>query len=184
LKKWFRRHRRYSPTPIRSGFAWFFRVSFAGGRSLLFRLDKPFLPLRGWKSMAPTTRRLPSSLRIATALLVFWNSGAEAIFGYRAEGSLGQTLDLIVPERQRARHWEGYRKVMATDITKYGRELLAVPAVTKDGRRISIEFSIALMQAPTGELLGAAAIMQDVTARWQQQKALKVRLMALEGQIR
>ena len=116
-------------------------------------------------------------------IIRLWNSGAEAMFGYRAEEALEQTLDLIVPERQRVRHWEGYHKVMATGVTKYGRELLAVPAVTKDGRRISIEFSIALMHAPTGELLGAAAVIQDVTTRWQQQKALKERLMALEGKV-
>jgi PAS domain S-box-containing protein len=112
-----------------------------------------------------------------------WNSGAEAMFGYPAEEAMGQTLDLIVPERQRSRHWEGYHKVMATGVTKYGRELLAVPALTKDGRRISIEFSIVLLRAPSGELLGAAAIMQDVTARWQQQKELKGRLSDLEAKL-
>ena len=111
----------------------------------------------------------------------FWNSGAEAMFGYPAKEAMGQTLDLIVPERQRSRHWEGYHKVMATGITKYGRELLAVPALTKDGRRISIEFSIVLLRAPAGELLGAAAIMQDVTTRWQQQKELRARLEALQA---
>jgi len=110
-----------------------------------------------------------------------WNSGAEAMFGYAPEEALGQTLDLIVPERQRPRHWEGYRRVMASGVTKYGKDLLAVPAMTKDGRRISIEFSITLMRAPSGELLGAAAILQDVTARWEQQKELKQRLLALEG---
>jgi PAS domain S-box-containing protein len=72
---------------------------------------------------------------------------------------------------------------MATGVTKYGRELLAVPAMTKDGRRISIEFSIVLLRAPTGELLGAAAIMQDVTARWEQQKELRKRLAALEAKL-
>ena len=113
----------------------------------------------------------------------FWNSGAEAIFGYSAKETVGQTLDLIVPERQRGRHWEGYHKVMATGVTKYGRDLLAVPAMTKDGRRISIEFSIVLLRAPTGELLGAAAIMQDVTARWEQQKELRKRLAALEAKL-
>jgi PAS domain S-box-containing protein len=112
-----------------------------------------------------------------------WNSGAEAMFGYGAEEAMGQSLDLIVPERQRNRHWEGYHKVMATGVTKYGRELLAVPAVTKDGRRISIEFSIALLRAPTGELLGAAAILQDVTARWEQQKELRGRLAALQAKL-
>jgi PAS domain S-box-containing protein len=116
-------------------------------------------------------------------MIQFWNGGAEAMFGYPAAEAIGQTLDLIVPERQRKPHWEGYHKVMATGITKYGRELLAVPALTKDGRRISIEFSIVLLRAPTGELLGAAAIMQDVTARWQQQKDLRGRLAALEAKL-
>jgi PAS domain S-box-containing protein len=114
-------------------------------------------------------------------IIHFWNSGAEAMFGYTAEEAMGQTLDLIVPERQRGRHWEGYHKVMATGVTKYGKELLAVPALAKDGRRISIEFSIVLLRAPTGELQGAAAIMQDVTARWEQQKELRKRLASLES---
>ena len=116
-------------------------------------------------------------------IIRLWNSGAEAMFGYRADEALGQTLDLIVPERQRPRHWEGYRNVMATGMTKYGQQLLAVPANTKDGRRISIEFNVTLVHAPTGELLGVAAILQDVTARWQQQKELKERLAALEGKV-
>jgi PAS domain S-box-containing protein len=112
-----------------------------------------------------------------------WNAGAEAMFGYSAAEAVGQSLDLIVPERQRARHWDGYHKVMATGVTKYGRDLLAVPAVTKDGRRISIEFSIALLRAPTGEILGAAAVMFDVTARWQKQKEMKERLADLEAKL-
>ena len=113
----------------------------------------------------------------------FWNAGAEAMFGYNAEEAVGKSLDLIVPDRQRARHWEGYRRVMATGVTKYGRELLAVPAIRKDGTRISIEFTIVLLNDATGEMLGAAAIMQDVTARWQQQKQLKERLAALEAKL-
>src|SRR5713101_8816952 len=101
-----------------------------------------------------------------------WNAGAEAMFGYSAEEALGQSLDLIVPERQRARHWEGWARVMASGVTKYGRDALAVPATRKDGSRISIEFNIILLRAPTGELLGAAAMVQDVTVRWQQQKEM------------
>jgi PAS domain S-box-containing protein len=111
----------------------------------------------------------------------FWNTGAEATFGYGAEEALGQSLDLIVPEKQRGRHWEGWTRVMTTGVTKYGREPLAVPAMKKDGSRISIEFNIVLLRAPTGELLGAAAMVQDVTARWQQQRELKARLTALEA---
>lgn len=116
-------------------------------------------------------------------IIRFWNAGAQAMFGYTAEEAVGQSLDMIVPERQRARHWEGYHKVMATGITKYGRELLAVPAMRKDGTRISVEFSIVLLRAASGEMLGAAAIMQDVTARWQQQKQLKERLTLLEAKL-
>jgi PAS domain S-box-containing protein len=110
-----------------------------------------------------------------------WNLGAEAMFGYRSEEVLGQSMDLIIPERQRARHWEGWAKVMETGITRYGRDVLAVPATRKDGSRISIEFNILLLRAPTGEVLGAAATIQDVTQRWQQQKELKSRLAALEA---
>jgi PAS domain S-box-containing protein len=110
-----------------------------------------------------------------------WNSGAEAMFGYRPEEVLGQSMDLIIPERQRARHWEGWVRVMETGVTRYGREVLAVPATRKDGSRISIEFNILLLRAPEGEILGAAATIQDVTERWQQQKELKSRLAALEA---
>lgn len=111
-----------------------------------------------------------------------WNSGAEAMFGYAAKEAVGQSLDLIVPEKQRARHWEGWERVMTTGVTKYGRDPLAVPATTKEGSRISIEFHIVLLRTPAGELTGAAALIQDVTARFQQQKELRARLAALEAQ--
>lgn len=117
-------------------------------------------------------------------IIHLWNEGAEAIFGYRAEEAIGQTLDIIIPERLRARHWEGYHRVIATGVTKYGREFLAVPGIRKDGTRISLEFTIILLRDETGALLGPAAILRDVTARWQQEKALRERLAALEAQMR
>jgi PAS domain S-box-containing protein len=110
-----------------------------------------------------------------------WNAGAEGIFGYPAAEALGQSLDLIIPERQRPRHWEGWDRVMETGVTKYGTTPLAVPATRKDGTRISIEFFILLVRSAGGEILGMAAILQDVTARWQQQKELRTRLAALEA---
>lgn len=109
-----------------------------------------------------------------------WNRAAETMFGYSAEEALGENLDLIVPERFRARHWEGYRHVMTTGVTSYGQRLLAVPAMRKDGQRISIEFSIALLKDERGEVTGAAAVVRDVTARWQAEHELRVRLAALE----
>ncbi|MGH8006594.1 MAG: PAS domain-containing protein [Candidatus Binatia bacterium] len=110
-----------------------------------------------------------------------WNAGAEAMFGYQAEEAIGQSLDVIIPERLRGRHWEGYHKVMATGVTRYGKELLAVPALRKDGTRISLEFSITLLRNATGEPIGTAAVIRDVTARWQQDKALRERVAVLEA---
>ena len=110
-----------------------------------------------------------------------WNAGAAAMFGYTAAEALGQSLDLIVPEKQRPRHWEGWERVMATGVTKYGRDPLAVPASRKDGSRISIEFYVVLLHGPDGELMGVAALVQDVTVRFQQQKEMRARLAALEA---
>jgi len=110
-----------------------------------------------------------------------WNPAAEAVFGYRAEEAVGQTLDLIIPERLRARHWSGYRNAMTTGTTRYANRVLAVPAIRKDGTSISVEFTIALLSESTGTLLGPAAIVRDVTARWEEERALKKRLAALEA---
>jgi PAS domain S-box-containing protein len=113
-------------------------------------------------------------------IIRLWNFGAEAIFGYSAEEALGQTLDLIVPEKLRQRHWEGYRKVMETGVTRYGSELLAVPALKKNDSRVSVEFTIMLLKDGAGKPQGTAAIMRDVTERWQKEKELKKRLATLE----
>lgn len=116
-------------------------------------------------------------------IIQLWNAGAEAMFGYRVEEAIGQSLDVIIPERLRSRHWEGYRQVMKTGVTRYGQEVLAVPAVRKDGRRISLEFTIVLLRNGTGELIGTAALLRDVTARWQQEKVLKERIAELEAKV-
>jgi len=113
-----------------------------------------------------------------------WNKGAEAMFGWTAEEALGKSMELIIPEKHRARHWEGYFQVMETGTTKYGTSVLAVPAVTKDGRRISVEFNVALLKGPDGRVLGAAASIQDVSARWERDKALRARLAELEAKLK
>jgi PAS domain S-box-containing protein len=116
-------------------------------------------------------------------IIRLWNGGAEAMFGYQAEEAVGQTLDLIIPERLRKRHWEGYHKVMATGVTRYGRELLAVPALRKDGTRISLEFTIVMLRNEAGELIGTAALIRDVTTRWQEERVLQERLAKLQAQV-
>jgi PAS domain S-box-containing protein len=99
--------------------------------------------------------------------IILWNRSAEMMFGYSAAEALGQSLDLIIPGRFRDRHWAGYRTVMSTGVTRYGQQLLAVPAIRRDGRRLSIEFSIVLLRDDRGAPVGAAAIVRDVTARWE-----------------
>ncbi len=117
-------------------------------------------------------------------IIRFWNRRAEEIFGYRADEAVGQSLDLIIPERHRQRHWEGYHRVIATGETKYGRgQLLSVPALRRDGSRLSLEFTIALLRDAAGQVQGIAAIMRDVTERWQQERALRERIAELESRL-
>jgi PAS domain S-box-containing protein len=117
-------------------------------------------------------------------IIRLWNAGAEAMFGYRAAEMEGRNLDLIIPENLRTRHNEGYRRVMATGHSRYAAELLAVPGLRKDGVRISLEFTITLIKDDRGEVLGAAAILRDVTARRQREQELKKRLAELESRDR
>lgn len=110
-----------------------------------------------------------------------WNRGAESMFGYRDRETLGASLDLIIPENLRPRHNAGYRRVMAGGATKYGKGTLKVPALTKDGATISIEFTLALIRGQSGEILGSAAIIREVTARRLEEKELRRRLAASAG---
>jgi PAS domain S-box-containing protein len=113
-------------------------------------------------------------------IIRFWNSGAERMFGHTATEALGQSLDLIIPENIRSRHWEGYRRVMASGETKYKTGLLSSPGIRKDGSRISLEFSMVLLHDEAGAMQGCASIMRDVTERWKKEKELKERLAACE----
>lgn len=100
-----------------------------------------------------------------------WNAGAERIFGHSADEAIGSSLDLIIPERQRERHWQGFSRVIETGETRYGDRLLAVPALRRDGARISIEFSVALLRDEQDRVAAISAIVRDVTERWQREQA-------------
>ena len=115
-------------------------------------------------------------------LIRFWNPGAERIFGYAAAEAFGQSLDIIIPEGLRARHWEGYRQVMETGESRYGHgDLLRVPGIRKDGSRLSLEFTIATLRGPEGRIAGIAAVLRDVTAQFNEMRDLRKRLAAAEA---
>src|SRR6478752_1824930 len=99
-------------------------------------------------------------------VICFWNPGAARIFGFGAEEAIGHSLDLIIPEPLRARHWEGYKRVMVSGETRYGSgDVLSVPALTKAGLRISVEFTIIILREDNDAVIGMAAILRDVSAR-------------------
>lgn len=112
-----------------------------------------------------------------------WNKGAELMLGFSSEEAVGQSLDIFIPQNQRARHWEGYYRVMETGITRYATELLAAPALRKDGTRISTEFSMTIIRDASGLVAGTVAVMRDVTAKWQKEKSLRTRLAELEKEL-
>ena len=114
-------------------------------------------------------------------VITLWNPGAERIFGHSADEAVGQSLDLIIPERQRPAHWQGFSEVMRTGQSRYGTgELLSVPSFRRDNERISIEFTIVPLQDAEGRMSGMVAILRDVTARFEQLKTLRRRLAALD----
>lgn len=103
-----------------------------------------------------------------------WNAGCEAIFGFTAAEAIGQSLDIIIPLPQRGRHWDGYRRTMQTGESRYAAgALLSVPAMRKDGTRISVEFSIVPLRDDDGQMAGMGAILRDVTQRFLEMKALR-----------
>ena len=125
----------------------------------------------------------PDAILVADfdGVIRYWNLGAEQIFGFTAAETVGQSLDLIIPENLRGRHWEGYNRVMACGETKYETGLLSSPGAKKDGSRVSLEFSMVLLHDETGAIRGCGSVMRDVTLRWQREKELKARLAASEA---
>ena len=119
----------------------------------------------------------------ASGTIVLWNPAAERMFGYSEAEALGKALDIIIPQRQQQRHWDGYHKTMQTGVTKYGHDLLKVPAVHKDGHILSIAFTVSLLHSPDGAVSAIVAVVRDETSRFNDDRALKRRLSELENQL-
>jgi PAS domain S-box-containing protein len=111
--------------------------------------------------------------------ITFWSPGAVRIFGHSTSEAIGQSLNLIIPENQRARHWAGWREVMLTGQSRYsGGDVLAVPALHRDGRRISLEFTIVPLTHAAGRVTGLVSVLRDVTARFEEVRQLRSKAAA------
>ena len=117
----------------------------------------------------------------AAGIVTYWNAAAERIFGHSAAETLGQSMDMIIPGRQRQRHWEGYHKTMATGITKYGSDVLRVPALHKDGHTLSIAFTVSMIFTADHKVGSIVAIVRDETKRFAEERELRKRVMELEA---
>jgi len=119
----------------------------------------------------------------ASGAITLWNPAAERMFGFPQGEALGKSLDLIIPERLRTRHWDGFHKTMLTGQTKYGTDLLRVPAVDKGGRALSIAFTVALLHSADGKPAAIAAVIRDETTRFNEERSLRKRLAELEAKL-
>jgi PAS domain S-box-containing protein len=115
--------------------------------------------------------------------VIVWNPGAERIFGWTAAEAIGQRMDMIVPERLRKRHWDGYDQSMATGKTKYAHDVLRVPAVDKAGRAMSIAFTVFMLFGPDGQATACGSVIRDETDRFAEDRALRKRVADLEAQL-
>jgi len=115
--------------------------------------------------------------------VIVWNPAAERMFGFTEAEAMGQSMDMIIPERLRKRHWEGFDKSMETGTTRYGHDVLRVPAVDKAGRAMSIAFTVAMLFGPDGKVSAIASVIRDETSRFAEDRALRKRVIELEAQL-
>lgn len=135
-------------------------------------------------ALAQLLRSLADAVIIAdpAGTIVFWNDAAARLFGWSASDALGKSLDLIIPERFRARHWAAYRRVMETGHTRYGSQLLQVPALHRDGHGFSIAFTVTLLGEPEEHRPRAiAAVVRDNTENYALRRSVAARPDDAEG---
>ena len=119
----------------------------------------------------------------ASGAITLWNPACVRMFGFTEAEALGQSLDLIIPQRQQKPHWDGYHKTMATGITKYGNDVLRVPAVNKDGNTLSIAFTVSMLHTADGKVSAIVAVIRDESVKFAEERQLRKHVMELEAQL-
>jgi PAS domain S-box-containing protein len=98
-------------------------------------------------------------------IILEWNDAAETIFGYSAAQAVGQKIDLVVPEEERADHWRGYQRVFATNIINYSPDhILDVEGVRQDGSRVALDAMLQPVHDDGGRIIAIAALVCEQTA--------------------
>lgn len=109
-----------------------------------------------------------------------WNAGAQALFGFSAAEAIGNSLDLIIPERFRRAHWEAFDRAIANGHTRLGSQVRTTRSIHKDGRKLYVELSFGLVADDTGRIAGALAVGRDGTARYLEERALREKLASAQ----
>ncbi len=112
-----------------------------------------------------------------------WNAAAEAIFGHASAEALGQSLDLIVPERFREAHWTGFDRALEAGDTKYRGQALPTRSVRKDGTDIYVELTFTIVHDTDGAVIGALAHARDITERFAREREQRQRIRELEERL-
>jgi PAS domain S-box-containing protein len=135
--------------------------------------------------LAATVEQAPDAIIFADreGLIRAWNHAAQRLFGYTAGEAIGQSLDLIIPDRLRRAHWDGFHRAIATGTTKYASRALITRSAHKDGRKLYVDLSFSLLRDAAGSVIGAVAIGRDGTERHAVEGALRERISALEQRV-
>jgi PAS domain S-box-containing protein len=110
----------------------------------------------------------------------FWNRGAERVFGHLAAEVVGQSLDIIIPERLRKAHWDAFDRAVQVGRTRYEGRAMTTRSMRKDGTRIYVDMTFALLTDRAGAVAGALAIAHDVTPRHEAERVLRERAAEME----
>ena len=102
-----------------------------------------------------------------------WNRASAALFGYSSQETLGQNLDMIIPEHLRPAHWKGFDAAIASGTMKLQGRPTLTRALHKSGRKLYIEMTFALVKDGKGEVVGSAAMARDVTERVERERAAR-----------
>ena len=113
--------------------------------------------------------------------ILVWNRAAEALFGFTAAEAIGSSLDIIIPERFRAAHWEGFRRAVENGRTRLGSQARTTRSMHKLGHKLYVDLSFGLVTDAAGAVVGSMAVARDCTARYEADKALRSRLADLES---